>query len=341
MSDEFGLLDKTFLPKDDFQHPVGEDPNWNESYYWVWADTKSEIAGFSRIGIKGNNGYMEALNGVCLGGTRIAFSHTRLPVKRDHTELSAGGLSYERIEPLKRWKLHMDGDVQDIPDGKILYAPRKERPHGWYTSSRLKMALDFEVMSPPQAFNIKFGQEHFEQFGRVSGTVQIAGIDAKINGYGLRDKSWGQRTWQLQEFDFPTAPGAPMTTGLWLAGAFGPDLGFAIAINPNEQGVYSGTVGLVMIDGQNKLATDLVGSAEYIPGTLACTKIHMACKVEGKKFEFHGDVINHIPTKIVLPDGSLRAVITEALVRLRTPEGRETLCIMEYHTKPPQRIKKS
>ena len=57
MSDEYGLLDKVFLPKDDFQHPVGEDANWNESYYWAWADTTSEIAGFSRIGIKANNGY--------------------------------------------------------------------------------------------------------------------------------------------------------------------------------------------------------------------------------------------------------------------------------------------
>ena len=91
MSDEYGLLDKVFLPKDDFQHPVGEDANWNESYYWAWADTTSEIAGFSRIGIKANNGYIEGLNGVCLGGTRIAFSHTRIPVKRDHVDLSAGG----------------------------------------------------------------------------------------------------------------------------------------------------------------------------------------------------------------------------------------------------------
>ena len=333
------LSDTIYLPADDFQHPVGEDPEWSESYYFFWSDAKSEIAGFSRIGVKGNKGYIEGLNGVYLGGTRVAFSHARIPIKPDHTELSAGGLTYERIEPMKRWKIVLDAEVQDIPDGKILEMPSKERPPGWCTTPRLHMSIDFDLETPPQAFNIDGGQLHFEHFGRVSGTVRIAGIDAIINGYGIRDKSWGPRTWKLKANDFPCAPGVPRTSYKWLAAPFGRDLSFGLSAGADDQGVHRGG-GLLVRDGQNKLISDVVVVTEYIPGTLMHKSIHLIGKVEGEKFECHGDVINHCPTKILRADGTA-TFVTEGLTRWRTPDGRETLGMAEYHTKPFPREKKA
>jgi hypothetical protein len=59
----------------------------------------------------------------------------------------------------------------------------------------------------------------------------------------------------------------------------------------------------------------------------------MIVKVDGEKFECHGEVINHCPTKIVRPDGSV-TFVTEGLTRWRTPDGRQTLGMAEFHTKP-------
>jgi len=332
-------IQSNFNPQDDFQHPVGEHPAWNESYYFFWSDTESELGAFMRIGIKGNEGNIESLLGLYLGGARIGFHHTRLPINRDHTELSAGGLSFVRKEPMKRWNLLFNGELQDIPDGKILETPRRDRLPGWHTMSRLEMDIDFEAISPPLnhlSSGNQGGQAHYEHYGQASGTVKIAGIDARVTGYGCRDHSWGPRTWSLQAHNIPQVPGKPMTTYKWLGATFGPDLAFAVTCIADEQGVHRSLSGLIRIGDMDKELTDVVITSEYLPGTIMHKSMHLVGKVDGKKFEVFGEVVNHIPTKRPMPDGTT-TFITEGLTRFRTPEGRQALGIAEYWVKVPSR----
>jgi hypothetical protein len=314
--------------KDDLPHPVGDDPAWNESYYFFWADRASDLAGFCRIGVRSNSGYVESLNGVFLGGSRVCFAHQQRPIDDGGTGLYAGGLRFDCIEPMNRWQLRFNGEVEDLENGAILEIPSKERQDPWMIKRLLDMNLTFDVASPPHAFDIHGGQRHFEHFGAVHGTIQIDGIDAQISGFGIRDKSWGPRTWEPTRTGFPCDSGAPSTFIKWLVAPFGPDLAFATIINAQPDGTHRG-LGLFLRHGRNHAIIDAIATSRYRPGSALHTHIQMRGRVDGESFEVKGEVINHIPTKIAMPGGA--TLITEGLVRWALPDGRHTLGIAEYH----------
>jgi hypothetical protein len=42
--------------------------------------------------------------------------------------------------------------------------------------------------------------DHFEQSGKVTGTVKLAGDARAVKGLGQRDKSWGPRNWHIESW---------------------------------------------------------------------------------------------------------------------------------------------
>lgn len=60
-------------------------------------------------------------------------------------------------------------------------------------------------------------RKHFEQMMKTSGTLTLRGKDYIINGYNIRDRSWGEAR---QEISHVTPPVS------WFTGTFGDDLGF-------------------------------------------------------------------------------------------------------------------
>ena len=61
---------------------------------------------------------------------------------------------------------------------------------------------------------LDFARGHYEQHHRASGRITIDGVAHEFDGLGLRDHSWGPRSWQ-----------APLYYR-WLTGNFGDDFGF-------------------------------------------------------------------------------------------------------------------
>ena len=51
-------------PEDDYTHPLGPEPNFNESMYFNFFDPKQEVGGFVRLGNRANEGNAEMT--VCL-----------------------------------------------------------------------------------------------------------------------------------------------------------------------------------------------------------------------------------------------------------------------------------
>ena len=45
-----------------------------------------------------------------------------------------------------------------------------------------------------------FSKAHYEQHISGKGSIKVGGEEWKIQGYGLRDKSWGPRYWQAIEW---------------------------------------------------------------------------------------------------------------------------------------------
>ncbi len=61
---------------------------------------------------------------------------------------------------------------------------------------------------------LDFARGHYEQHHRATGSLVIDGVRFEFDGFGLRDHSWGPRSWQ-----------APLYYR-WLTGNFGEDFGF-------------------------------------------------------------------------------------------------------------------
>ncbi len=181
--------------QDEYAHPVGDDPAWSESYYFNFVDPETKIAMFTRMGFRAKDGWADGLHVVYLGGDRLAFTYGRRSIEPDDQELSVGGLTLVRGEPFRNWRIEYDGPAQDIADGAILITPSKERPDGWFKPATLKMAIDFEALIEPH-YAASGEHGHFEQTGKVQGTIELGEESWSVSGFGVRDKSWGPRSWQ-------------------------------------------------------------------------------------------------------------------------------------------------
>ena len=76
-----------------------------------------------------------------------------------------------------------------------MLAATKDRPDGWSRPAHLEMDVAFDALAGPH-YAVGGAQGHFEQTGRVSGTIRLGDEQWDVNGFGVRDKSWGPRTWQ-------------------------------------------------------------------------------------------------------------------------------------------------
>lgn len=315
-------------PEYDLPNPVGEDRSWNESYYFFWSDTEAGLAGFSRIGVRTNLGYVEGLHGVFLGGTRIGFFHERRPIDEGGDGLFAGPLSFECIEPMKQWKLKYVGEIDDIADGRVLETPRKDRPEGWRKTSQLDMELSFEGFGTATMFKIHDNQEHLEHHGRISGHLMIDNIKREVSGFCFRDKGIGPRNWKPIRQGAARQDGLPNTFIKWLEAPFGPEFSFSAILNVEDDGFHRGE-GLAVVHGENVVMRQLSATSSYLPGSVLHDTVTLTGLVGDKPFSVEGKVISHIPTKIPLPDSVI--LVTEGLVRWTLPDGRQTLGIAEFH----------
>lgn len=327
-----------YSAEDDLPHPVGDDPNWNESYYFFWADSRTEFAGFSRIGVRGNRGVVEGLHGLFLGGSRIGFFHTSRPIEEGGEGLFAGPLAFDCLEPMQKWRLRYRGEIQDIDDGSLMTIPRKQRPSNWYSANQVDMDLQFTDASKPYGFSVHGADNHFELFGQVCGTLKVGDLVQDIAGFGIRDKSWGPRSWAAPfSTDFPRAEGQPATFCKWPVLVGGPDMSFAQSIWVNPEGQHLGkTDGLALLDGSYTGMKDTRVRSTYRENSFLHNTVTLSATIEDQHAEFSGTVINHIPTKIPMPDGKTITYITEGLVSWTLPDGRKAPGIAEYHVAVPR-----
>lgn len=321
-------IDQTVDVADERAHPLGSDEAWSESYYFYYADPASGIGAFTRMGFRPKNGWADGLHVAYLGGERIAFCYAR----RDHTggeqDLQVGGLRLECDEPFRRWVVDYDGPAEDVADGRVLVTPRKERPEGWFAPETLRMHVDFAAVADPYYF-WRGEHGHFEQIGRARGELSIGGDDFELDGWGLRDKSWGPRTWQSSSAEPAASPSeaaaGQRTFTMWLTATFGADLAFAVTAVPGR----TAGGGFLMRDGQNLALTDVAVESEYEPGSV----LHRSCRVTaltetGETFAAEATVIGMAPTKIAIPGGA--TLVNEGLARWTTDGGRSGCGIAEY-----------
>ena len=193
------------------------------------------------------------------------------------------------------------------------------------------MDVAFDAISEPH-YAVGGAQGHFEQTGRVTGTIRLGDEQWEVNGYGVRDKSWGPRTWQAPSGTAAKAAGpAAVEQGCflnWFSMNFGPDLALGGACGRTADGTFRGK-GWIQRDGETLDLDDVTITTEYDPTNplLHDTVQLRATDSKGAPIVVDGTVLSICPTKIPRRDGV--TFVNEGLARFET-DGRVGFGIAEH-----------
>ena len=325
-------------PADEFFHPVGDHGAWSESYYFNFIDRTTGVGAFTRMGFRPNDGWADALHGVYLPNGRVIFTYGR------RTDLSpavvnafgdadpqVANLTLRRGEPFKRWEIVYSGEGQDMADPTVMLAATKDRPEGWSTPVHLDMAVGFDTLSDPH-YAVGGAQGHFEQTGHATGYIRVGNEEWKVDGYGVRDKSWGPRTWQAPSGSAAKAAGPKaVEQGCfinWFSMNFGPDLALGGTCGKVAEGSFRGK-GWIQRNGETLSLDTMEMTTVFDPTNplLHQTVQLRATDERGASIVVDGTVLSICPTKVPRRDGV--TFINEGLARFET-EGRTGFGISEH-----------
>jgi hypothetical protein len=231
--------------RDEFSHRHTGSRYWNESYYFNFSDPKHNLGGFSRIGMVPNQDMAVGILYLFLPEGGILMLTQTEPCRASRDRVSAGGLSYERVQPLWNWRIRFQGNMLYLHDPaelpSLLTASTDERDGMNLSFREASVDMAFRGWSPCHNFKdvdpgfvaerfvsagsrlrdltavSKVASEHYEQVGSWEGEVVVDGRRMDVRGTGHRDHSWGDRDWK-----------APRKW-TWLTAQFGDGIGFNLS----------------------------------------------------------------------------------------------------------------
>ncbi len=216
-------------PEDDLLHAADDDPNFNESRYYNFADAGAGVGGWVRMGNRPNERYAEMTVCVYLPDGRVGFMFQR-PVIEGHHAHDAGGLRFEVLAPYAEHRVTYDATVcvldrpRDMADPKAAFASNPHEPctidlHLTAVGRPFGGEPEYEPGEvPPAERQHGFARGHTEQHMALNGVVQVGEHRYELaDGVGFRDHSWGPRIWQS------------IPWYRWLNASFGP-LGIAFTL---------------------------------------------------------------------------------------------------------------
>ena len=177
--------------KHDFAHPVEGDSAWSESYYFNCYDPDVDCGFFTRIGVRPNEGTIDAGLSVWVPGGGLAHLRSvRQQQSMVERDLEVGPVRYQMLEPLQRWQLTANGEstagpvAMDVTFDALMPAigADGQGKDGSGSSAQTRQSV---------------GKGHLEQAGRWSGWIDVNGRRSVLGSQarGNRDKSWGPRRW--------------------------------------------------------------------------------------------------------------------------------------------------
>jgi hypothetical protein len=279
--------------EDDYTHELGPEPNFNESMYFNFFDPEQSIGGFIRIGNRANEGRAEVTVTLYLEDGRVLFTFKRAPIEHNEA-FDAGGARFEVIEPSQKLRSVYEGSVLDLDEPRNMTDPRKA-----FTESpkrRIQLDLVHDAVGPmygsagdkhesDRGADQQFAKAHYEQHMAVSGDLRIDDEVIHIQGFGLRDHSWGPRYWQaIESYE-------------WLTLNFGPDLGAMVSVVRRDAD-HVRTGGVIIRDGHFEAIRDAEVSADYEENGLYHRNVTARIETtSGEKHVITGQVKGFIPLR--------------------------------------------
>jgi hypothetical protein len=281
------------VPEDDYTHPLGPEPNFNESMYFNFVDRARRVGGFVRLGNRANEGRAELTTTLYLPDGRVLFTFARPQISHNDA-FDAGGMRFEVEEPAQRLRTRFEGELLMLREPRAMADPKRafaESPR-----RRVKLELVHDAVGPMYGGHAdreesereaaqQFAKAHYEQHMAVKGELLLEGESIPIEGFGLRDHSWGPRYWQaIHSYE-------------WLTLNFGADFGAMVSIIRRDE--KSERVGGVVVRGDelDTLRSAQV-TAEYEDNGLYHRRVTARLETQrGERLDISGEVVSFIPLR--------------------------------------------
>jgi hypothetical protein len=313
-------------PADELMHELGPEPNFNESMYFNVYDPAQRVGGWFRCGNRANEGYAETTVCLYLPDGRVAFMFKR-PEIADNDAFDAGGIRFEVLEPFEHLTVAYTGKVVLLDDPLQMADPKRAFTENPYAECEVR--LDYTRVSdmvggepdtPREAPGEEFARGHYEQLVAGRGTIRVGDEEWEIDGFGLRDHSWGPRYWQAPWYY------------RWLTANFGPDFGFMGSRIAKRDGAGS-RGGFVWEDGTLHHCDDFEISTEWTGEGSYHDRISATLRSRDREWKVTGKVIDLIPLRNRRndPDGNLLVTrISEGMTEWTLADGRIGYGLSEY-----------
>jgi hypothetical protein len=180
---------------DEYGHARGDEPLWNESWYFDWVDAAQGIGGWIRLGLIPNEGrcWVQAL--LCGPDLpTIAVSDFDAPLPADPTRVVTDDLEFTQAAtvPLQSCTVTVRGRGQAFDDPAALLRGESGRP------VEVVMDLVWTTHGTPYRYRIT---PRYEIPCTVTGSATADGRSYTFDAVpGQRDHSWGARDWWGMEW---------------------------------------------------------------------------------------------------------------------------------------------
>ena len=318
------------LAEDEYPHQPDDAENYNESMYFNAFDLEQRAGGWFRLGNRVNEGYAEMSVCIYLPDGRVGFMFDR-PRITSNAQMDAGGLRIDVHQPFEHLSVHYEGKVCLLDDPGEMANPRE----AFANNPRVPCTVDIDWrgVSPmyggkpqyadgrelEQAAGSSFAKAHYEQHCRASGSIVVGDEVLQIDGFGLRDKSWGPRYWQA------------IAWYRWLPIVFDEDFAMMLSVVARDADAPGRGGGMVLEGDQYHLITDCGVEADW-DHKGEQTTIRAWAQTDQRRYEVTGEVISMIPlrNRRKTPEGDqLHTRITEAMTAYEC-DGRQGIGMSEF-----------
>ncbi|EHI13541.1 DUF7065 domain-containing protein [Mycolicibacterium thermoresistibile] len=167
-------------PADDGSHqPTGDDERWQESWVLYWFDPSNMSGGSHHFGLQRPRERADVWDWVTVQGRHAGhFNALTLPIPdQDLSKFEIGRMRIQTLEPLQKYRFSSE-----------------------YPSTGTKVDIVYEAFTDAISVALdgsgaEVGANHYETFGRASGTVTQGGQTLEVSGWAFQDHSWGIRDW--------------------------------------------------------------------------------------------------------------------------------------------------
>jgi hypothetical protein len=307
-------------------HELGPEPNFNESMYFNVYDPRSNVGGFFRLGNRANEGSGEMTMCLYLPDGRVAFMFRR-PRVSTNDAFDAAGMRFDVVEPFVELTVSYRGTAVLLDDPLQMADPRQAFMTNPHTACAVELVyrgcspmFGGEPDHPAERPGEEFARGHYEQLVRAGGTVEVGDDRWELDGFGLRDHSWGPRFWQAPWYY------------RWLTGNVGDGFGFmgsriARRDGPGTRGGFVWNGDAMHVCHDFRIRTTWEGDARYH------RTVEAELVADDRTWVVRGSVLRLIPLRNRRVDGDGNHLVTrisEGLTRWTLDDGRVGYGMSEY-----------